>query len=271
MSEPHLRAFLRARLRPGDLAVHAAVAALLVGAYLAPVPYEEFLFRPGTSGLREAYLSLFGHANAVHLAGNVAGYLLLSALALCLLASRRRLYYASAASLFLVVPSVAALVMEPLLVRTAPETIDSYRGAGFSLLTAALVGLLAVAVVVHQRDRLGGPLPPELASPALLAVALAVPATRYGAPIPATVVATFLGLAALVYSALVLVRAYRQSGAVLEVGLSTVATATFVGAANDLFPPRPGFIGIEPHFVGLLTGFALSWLGWVVWRGLAVQ
>lgn len=264
MNEPRVRPFLRARLRPEDLVIHAAVATVLIGVYLAPIPYDAFLFRPGTSGPGEAYLSLLGHANAVHLAGNVGGYLVLSALALCLLAPRRRLYYASAASLFLVVPLVAALVMEPLLVRTAPAAIGSYRGAGFSLLTAALVGLLAVAVAVHQADRLGGPLPPEITSPALFSVALTVPAIRYDAPPPATAVAALLGLAALAYAVAVLVRAYRDRP-VLEIALSTTATATFLGAANDLFPPQPGFVGIEPHFVGLLAGFALAWLVWIAW------
>ncbi len=270
MSDPRVRPFLRARLRPGDLAVHAAVAALLVGIYLAPVPYTEFLFRPGSSGPAEAYLSLLGHANAVHLAGNVGGYLLVSALALCLLAPRRRLYYASVGALFLVVPPIAAVVMEPLLARTAPAAIGSYRGAGFSLLTAALVGLLAVAVAVHQADRLAGPLPPELAAPALFSVALAVPAIRYDAPVPATAVAALLGSAALAYSVVVLVRAYRTRP-VLEIALSMTALATFLGASSDLFPPRRGLIGIEPHFVGLLAGFALSWLVWIAWRGLAAQ
>ncbi|WP_114577313.1 hypothetical protein [Saliphagus sp. LR7] len=270
MSDPRVRPFLRARLRPGDLAVHAAVAALLVGVYLAPVPYTEFLFRPATSGPREAYLSLLGHANAVHLAGNVAGYLLVSLLALCLLAPRRRLYYAFVAALFLIVPPIAAVVMEPLLARTAPAAIGSYRGAGFSLLTAALVGLLTVAVAVHQADRLAGPLPPELAAPALFSVALAVPALRYDAPRMATAVAALFGLAGLAYGTGVLARSYRRRP-VLEVALSMTALATFLGAASDLFPPRPGVVGIEPHFVGLLAGFALSWLVWIAWRGLATQ
>ncbi|MFC4249433.1 hypothetical protein ACFOZ7_21290 [Natribaculum luteum] len=261
MSTSQLSRFVRDRISRRDVAVHLVVPVTLVVVYVSPVTFESVLFRPGVSGWQAAYLSLVGHANLAHLAGNVFGYLVLSLLSLLLLAgvSRRRFYYASVASILVFVPPLSALVSELYLRRTAPEAIGYYRGAGFSLVVAALVGLLAVAIAIHQRERLRFPVPPGPTSGCLFLIATFVALAYAGWT---ALVLTPLGVSGLAYLSLSgwnVKRMLRDPNAALDVSLYVSGVLIFLGSTSDLFLAVRVTAGVHPHLVGLVCGFVVVW------------
>ncbi|GAB3032859.1 hypothetical protein [Natronobiforma cellulositropha] len=246
------------RLTPLDALVHLAIPALLVAVYLSPVHYESLAFRPGVDGVLESYTSLLGHATLGHLLGNVFGLALSSTLSLALLSSvsRRRRYYACFATILVLVPLLTALQWTLLLEVGAIDAPAGRAGVGFSVVTAAFVGLLAVSIATYQREALVGARGPFVGSCGLLALALAVVAVSSGLGW----LALFAGATALatLRDAVGAMRAsLREPGGEVAVSLAVVGWCVYAGAAVDLFAVGTG--AVRAHVVGLSLGFALVW------------
>lgn len=265
MSDAPVRALVRSRLAPWDVVIHLSIPTLLIAVYVSPIAAESLLFRPGASGVTDAYVSLLAHTTYPHLLGNVFGFLVLSLLSLLLLGgvSRRRSYYRAFLGILVAVPPLAAALLGRYLAWAAPERVGYYRGGGFSLVTAAFLGVLGVAVATHQSERLSAPVSSSVASSSLLALALAVPSYRYAnRPLIAGVLAV-IGLVYLGSSARLLWTELDERSPV-DVSLYVTGTLTFLGATNDLFPPDPENLGVTAHFVGLVLGFGVTWLAVIV-------
>lgn len=233
-----------------DVLVHAAPPVALCLLYLAPIPYEAFLYRPGRSGIAGAYLSALGHADLAHLLTNLFGYVALTAVSFALLAPRRkRLYYALFFSILLAVPPLAAGLIEFYL---EPNPAASPGGAGFSIVTAALIALLAAAVAIHQRDALERSLPTLVVGAGLFSVAAFLPALRAGGLDARAAALGCVGGASIALGARSLLAQIRRAGPALPVALQVTGTLVFLGAAADLFLLESrAWAG---HFLGFLAG-----------------
>ncbi|WP_276257046.1 hypothetical protein [Halomontanus rarus] len=261
MNGPGFRRFLRARITAGDVLVHAAIPAGLILVYVSPITYESLLFRPGASGLRDTYLATLGHADAAHLLGNVFGYVVLTSLSLVLLdgVGERRLYYASFCAVLAFVPPLSSALVRAYLELTAPSLIGAYRGAGFSIVTAAFVGVLGMAIAVHQRRALGSPGRPGLLSGGLFALAAFVPAVVVLESLPVAIV--FGGIGGVGYLAgtgVIAKRNLNRPGGPRAVALTGTAVLLLLGATGDLFLAESGRVG-RAHAIGLVAGFVVIW------------
>lgn len=256
MTEAGLWGFLRARVTARDVLVHASIPALLCLVYVSPITYESLLFRPGVGGVRETYLSALGHADAGHLLGNVFGYAVLSSLSLLLLSgvAKRRLYYASFCSLLVFVPPLSSALVRLYLELTAPAVVGTYRGAGFSIVTAGLVGLLALSISVHQQRTLELPGRPGLTAGCLFAVIGVVPAAVVLESLPLAIGLGGIGLGYLVGSGVNAKRNLHRPDGPRAVALTVTGVLILLGVTSDLFLTEPARVGMA-HAVGLATGF----------------
>ncbi|MCU4742684.1 hypothetical protein [Natronoglomus mannanivorans] len=252
--------FLRARITVRDVLVHASIPLLLSLVYVSPITYESLLFRPGVSGLGETYLSTLGHADAGHLFGNVFGYGVLTSLSFVLLVGvgKRRLYYTLFGSILVFVPPLSSALARAYLELTAPDVVGTYRGAGFSIVTAGFVGLLGLSIAVHQRRTLDLPGRPGLASGCLFAVAGVVPAAVVLESPPGALVLGGIGLGYLVGSGVNAKRNLHRPDGPRAVALTVTAVLILLGVTSDLFLAESTRVGMA-HAVGLLTGFFVVW------------
>lgn len=254
------REFLRSRITPGDLLVHAAIPVLLILVYVSPITYESLLFRPGASGLRDTYLATLGHADAAHLLGNLFGYAVLTSISLVLLGGvgERRLYYASFCAILAFVPPLSSALVRAHLELTAPSLIGAYRGAGFSIVTAAFVGVLGMAIAVHQRRALRAPGRTGLLSGCPFALAAFVPAVVVLESLPLAIVLGGIGVGYLAGTGVIAKRNLHRPGGPQAVALTGTAILLLLGATGDLFLSESGRVG-RAHAIGLVAGFVVVW------------
>ncbi|WP_255171605.1 hypothetical protein [Natrononativus amylolyticus] len=241
-----------------DVLVHATVPAALILVYVAPIPYESFLYQPGRSGVADAYWSAVGHADLEHLLTNLFGYAVLVTVSFALLGRRRRLYYALFLGTLLASPPLTAGLLEAYFRLTALSPSQSAGGAGFSIVTAALLALLSGAIALHDRRTLERPVPAGLTGLGLFSIAATAPAARIDGAGIAWLVLGSVGAAYLAGRAWTLF-AQRQPTAAVAVALQVSALVIFVGVAVDLFLLEArAWAG---HFLGFVSGFLVVWIG----------
>jgi len=139
---------LVARVRPVDLLGLAVVPALLGAVFALPEPTRRSMaFAYTDPTVLTAFTAHYVHLEVDHLAGNVAGYVLLAGVgyALAVLAGYRR-FFAVALTTFLAVFPVALSALNLAVPRNA-------IGFGFSGVNMALAGLLPLLLGLYARER----------------------------------------------------------------------------------------------------------------------
>jgi len=148
-SPADLRAAIAANASAADVALLAAVPAILVGVFLLPeATREAFVLDYRAPTAVDAYASHFVHFEVTHLAGNLAAYALavVPAYGYCVAAGRRSDFFA----VFGAVLAVFPYALSGLNVGFARSSV----GFGFSGLSMAFLGFLPVALALYARERL---------------------------------------------------------------------------------------------------------------------
>ncbi|WP_050032778.1 hypothetical protein [Halorubrum halophilum] len=147
-SDARVRRELLARLRLVDLLALAAVPGILGAVFALPESTRRSLaFAYADPTVLTAFTAHYVHLDAGHLAGNVAGYVLLAGVgyALAVLAGHRRFFVAALATFLGAFP----FVLSALNLAVPRNAI----GFGFSGINMALAGLLPVLIGVYARER----------------------------------------------------------------------------------------------------------------------
>ena len=147
-SEPEFGRDLLSRVRVVDLLLLAAVPAALGAVFSLPESTRRSLaFAYTDPTVLTAFTAHYVHLEAGHLAGNVAGYLLLAGVgyALAVLAGYRRFFVVALATFLAAFP----FVLSALNLAVPRNAI----GFGFSGINMALVGLLPLLLGVYARER----------------------------------------------------------------------------------------------------------------------
>lgn len=271
-SEPGLGRELLARVRAVDLLVLVAVPAALGAVFALPESTRRSLaFAYTDPTVRTAFTAHFVHLDVSHLAGNVAGYLLLAGVgyALAVLAGYRRFFMVALATFLLAFPfALSALNL------AVPRNAI---GFGFSGINMALAGLLPLLLGVYARDRFF----PEASIRALPAVffplvgwmaVLALPVSSGGLDGPGVaglatgIAGVLLGVLYASSTGVRILESLRASAraAVSNPGygdLFAVGVALLVGYPIVGFPGDPTGSGSVVNLYVHLLGFCLAFIG----------
>ncbi|WP_251330726.1 hypothetical protein [Haloplanus pelagicus] len=148
-ADPPFRVVVAGLVRMRDCAALAAVPAAVLGIFLLPESRRQSLtFVYTDPSLSTAFTAHFVHFRVSHLASNLLGYVVFAGLSylLATLADRRRLFGAATATYLLALPPVLSALN-----LAVPRRAVGY---GFSGVTAAFAGLLAVLLPLYARSRL---------------------------------------------------------------------------------------------------------------------
>jgi hypothetical protein len=269
--EPAFGRDLLARVRVVDLLVLAAAPAALGAVFALPESTRRSLaFAYTDPTVRTAFTAHYVHLDPGHLAGNVAGYLLLAGVgyALAVLAGYRRFFMVALATFLVAFPPVLSALN-----LAVPRNAI---GFGFSGINMALAGLLPLLLGVYARARFF----PEGSIRALPAVffplvgwmallALPVPSGLDGpglAGLATAVAGALLGVLYASSTGIRVLEALRASAraAVSNPGygdLFAVGAAVLVGYPIVGFPGDPTGSGSVVNLYVHLLGFCLAFIG----------
>lgn len=145
------RTTLGRRVRVRDCLALAAVPLVVLGVYALPDATRRSLaFAYQEPTILTAYTAHFVHLEAEHLAANLLGYVLLAGFGyvLAVLADRRRLFGAAAATYVLAFPPVLSALN-----LAVPRDAVGFGFSGVNMAFAGLLGLLLVAYGGRRLDR----------------------------------------------------------------------------------------------------------------------
>jgi len=253
-----VRATLRDRASLLDGVALAAPPAVAVAVYALPAETRRglaFAYREPTP--LTAYTAHVVHFEAAHLVANLLGYALLvgAGYALALLAGRRRLFRATAATYALAFPPVLSALN-----LAVPRNAIGY---GLSGLNMAFAGAVGVFLVAHARRRIDRRVRVRHAPGAFFAAATVVSliALPVG-PVTAGVAAASATLAAVYAVAAWRDRSPRPAGGPASAGdvdVCLLAAVTFVGYPVVGFPAPAAEGAVINRYVHLL-GFCLGFI-----------
>jgi len=257
-------ATLRREIRLADCIALAVVPAVLASVFVLPIETRmayAFVYERPT--VLTAYTAHFVHRSLEHLLANVIGYALLAGIGyvLALLADARRLFGVAATTYLLAFPPVLSALNLAI-----PRNAVGY---GFSGVTMAFAGLLAVMLAAYAGRRLH-PAADVGHAPAGFLAALAVAAVSVSAGSRvATVLAAVAALSALGYvgSAVVAHRGESPHATLSRpgwldlfvVGLAVFAGYPFVGFPTDL-RAGTGVVNAYVHLLGFCLAFLVAYL-----------
>ena len=268
-SDLALRRELLAGVRALDLLVLLAVPAVLLAVFALPEPTRRSLaFAYADPTLRSAFASHYVHLDPDHLAGNLAGYVLLAGVgyALAVLGGSRRFFLTALATFLLAFP----FALSALNLAVPRDAI----GFGFSGINMALAGLLPILWYCYAREQFV----PDASLRALPAVffalvgwiaLLALPVSTTGAGLAGLAIGVAGALLALLYasSAEIDVVATAREGARAvasrqgEGDLFVVGAVLAVGYPVVGFPSDPTGAGSVVNLYVHLLGFCLAFIG----------
>lgn len=255
---------LSSRARAADVLAMTAVPLLLIGVFLLPESTRrELTFHYTEPTLLTAYTAHFVHLEAAHLAGNVAGYLLLVSVCYTLaVLGRRRRFFLTAFAAFL-------SVFPPMLSGLNLAVPRNAIGFGFSGINMALLGILPLLLVSYARRQFFPRLDLQHA-PATFFLALAAVSLL---ALPSDGIVSGIAIAAALIGALYLVSVRRSwhlsprdtlSAIVARQGygdLLLVAVALFGAYPFVGFPTDAAGAGQVLNLYVHLLGFCLAFIG----------
>ncbi|MFC7069034.1 hypothetical protein [Halobaculum lipolyticum] len=262
---------LRERVRRRDCLALAAVPVVLVAVFLSPeATRRELAFAYRRPTVLTAYTAHFVHLSLDHLLANVLGYALLAGTGyvVAVLADVRRLFGVAAATYLLAFP----LVLSALNLAVPRDAL----GYGFSGVTTAFAGLLAVVGAAYAGRRLHPALgvrhAPGAFLLALAAVAVLVsPSVPLARPLAAVAALGALGYAVSARGALRSSAAPPRATA-REAGwldLFVVAAVVFVGYPFVGFPAElrvgTAVTNVYVHLLGFCLAFLVAYICAELW------
>ena len=260
---------LFASVRAVDLLVLCVVPTVLIAVFTLPETTRRSLaFAYEDPTLRTAFTAHYVHLRVGHLAGNLAGYVLLATVgyALAVLSGYRRFFMTALATFLVAFP----FVLSALNLAVPRNAV----GFGFSGINMALAGLLPLLLGVYARDRFFPTLPirtlPAVFFPLVGWIALlALPVSTSGAGLAGIATAAAGAMLGTLYASSTGTRLRqpvrsRVRTVVSRTGygdLFVVGTALLAGYPVVGFPADPATGGSVVNLYVHLLGFCLAFIG----------
>lgn len=278
---------LRDRIRVADLALLAAVPAVLLAVFGLPASTREaFVFEYTAPSIRTAFVAAFVHFDRAHLAFNLAGYALVAPTVYLLSAAAGRHWRFRV--VFVALVATCPVVLSYLNLAIARDGV----GFGFSGVLMALYGYLPLALADHMesqldvgRTRTVAPLLFFSGLTVITALTLylaarnpvSVPVRGIVVPVGSVLVATLTGLlVALVLVVVLYVLSIRDNGTDVRANLraatdrpghfelAVTGAVLFAAIPFATFPLDPtaagGVVNLYVHLLGYALGFIAVYL-----------